>query len=89
MIKIHPIVNENFTLFDYGQYENVILQGPYSYPFTIHLPDWLPQSHLCFNTPEAKKPHILNTFKIRYNLIAAIEKNSEEGIVEVETIGET
>jgi hypothetical protein len=31
----------------------------------------------------------LNTFKIRYNLIAAIEKYSTEGIVEVETIGET
>jgi len=42
VIKIHPIVNENFTLFDYGQYENVILQGPYSYPFTVYLPDWLP-----------------------------------------------
>ena len=55
----------------------------------MHLPDWLPQSHLCFNTPDQKKQHILNTFKIRYNLIATIEKNSEEGIVEVETIGET
>ena len=25
VIKIHPIVNENFTLFDYSGYENVIL----------------------------------------------------------------
>jgi len=28
---------------------------------------------LCFNTPEPKKPNILNTFKVRYNLIAVIE----------------
>jgi len=25
--KIHPIIKERVTLFDYGQYENVILAG--------------------------------------------------------------
>ena len=69
-------VDERFTLFDYTQYDNVILQGQYSYPVTIHLPEWLPQSHLCFNTPDPKKPGVLNTFKIRYDLIAAIERFS-------------
>lgn len=76
-------------MFDYSQYDNIILQGSYSYPFTLYLPDWLPQSHLCFNTPDVKKPHILNTFKIRYDIIAAIEKNSEEGIVETDKQGPT
>lgn len=71
--KIHPIVNQRFVLCDYTEYENMIVEGQYSFPFTLHLPDWLPQSHLCFNTPEPKKPNILNTFKIRYNLIAVIE----------------
>ena len=54
--KIHPIVNQRYCLFDYSQYDNIILEGSYSYPFTVNLPDWLPQSHLCFNTPEPKKP---------------------------------
>jgi hypothetical protein len=76
VLKTHPIINERFTLFDYTQYDNVILQGQYSYPVTIHLPEWLPQSHLCFNTPDPKKPGVLNTFKIRYDLIAAIERFS-------------
>lgn len=89
VIKIHPIVNERFCIFDYSQYENVILRGKYSYPITLHLPDWLPQSHLCFNTPDPKKLHILNTFKIRYNVVAAIEKASAEGIVECEKQGVT
>ena len=69
--KIHPVINEKHILMNYSQYENMILQGSYSYPFTLNLPEWLPQSHLCFNTPDPKKPQILNTFKIRYNLIAA------------------
>lgn len=60
-------------LFDYSQYENIIQEGQYSYPFTLHLPEWLPQSVLCFNTPDPKKPMLLNTLKIRYNLIAVIE----------------
>jgi hypothetical protein len=36
-----------------------------------------------------KKPQILNTFKIRYDLIAAIEKKSTDGIVETEKKGST
>jgi hypothetical protein len=51
----------------------MILEGQYSYPFTLHMPEWLPQSVLCFNTPDPKKPQFLNTLKIRYNLIAVIE----------------
>jgi hypothetical protein len=43
---------------------------------------------LCFNTPEPKKPHILNTFKIRYNIIAAIE-SVDGGIVETKKQGVT
>ena len=53
------------------------MDGMYSFPFTLHLPDWLPQSVLCFNTPNPKKPNLLNTFKIRYNLIAVIEGTEE------------
>lgn len=75
--KIHPIINQRFVLFDYGQYNNMIVEGQYSFPFTLHLPDWLPQSVLCFNTPDPKKPVLLNTFKIRYNLIAVIEGTEE------------
>jgi len=78
-MKIHPIVNERFVLFDYTQYDNVILQGCFSYPITVWLPEWLPQSHLCFNTPDAKKPNIVNSFKVKYELICAIEKFSEVG----------
>lgn len=55
----------------------MIVEGKYSFPFTITLPDWLPQSVLCFNTPDPKKPMFLNTFKIRYNLIAVIEGTAE------------
>jgi hypothetical protein len=86
--KTHPIINERFVLFDYSAYDNVILEGQYSYPITFHIPEWLPQSHLCFNTPEPKKPHILNTFKIRYNIIAAIE-SVDGGIVETKKQGVT
>ena len=87
--KLHPIVHEKFVLFDYSGYENLILEGSYSYPFTIYLPDWLPQSHLCFNTPEVKKPHMLNTLKVRYNIIAAIESSAGDKIVETVKQGVT
>jgi len=87
--KFHPIMSEKYILFDYSGYENLILEGSYSYPFTLHLPEWLPQSHLCFNTPDQKKLHILNTFKIRYNLIAAIESSSGDKIVETVKQGVT
>ena len=40
--KIHPIINQRFVLFDYSQYDNMILEGQYSYPFTLNLPEWLP-----------------------------------------------
>ena len=82
-------MSEKYILFDYSGYENLILEGSYSYPFTLHLPEWLPQSHLCFNTPDQKKLHILNTFKIRYNLIAAIESSSGDKIVETVKQGVT
>ena len=58
---------------EYSEHNNCISEGGWSFPFTINLPEWLPQSHLCFNSPDPKKPNILNTFKVRYNLIAAIE----------------
>jgi hypothetical protein len=54
--KVNSIIEKKIVLFDYEQYENVILEGQYSYPFTVHLPDWLPQSHLCMNTPDSKHP---------------------------------
>ena len=82
--KIHPIINQRFILCDYNEYENVILEGQYSFPFTLHLPEWLPQSCLCFNTPDPKKPHLLNTLKVRYNLIAVIEGTKEAGMDEGE-----
>lgn len=82
-------MTEKFVLFNYDDYNNVILQGSYSYPFSLFLPHWLPQSHLCFNTPDLKKLHILNTFKVRFDVIAAIEQKSKEGIVETEKKGST
>lgn len=92
--KIHPIINEKFTVVDYAAFQNKITGGCYTFPFTFYLPEWIPQSHLCFNQPEAKKPNILNTFKIRYNLIACIESNipdpedpSATTIVECEKVG--
>lgn len=75
--KIHPIINERYPLFNYNEYSNIIQEGQYSYPFTLNLPEWLPQSVLCFNTPDPKKPMLLNTLKIRYNLIAVIEGTPE------------
>ena len=89
MLKAHPILKEHFVLFDYSEYNNVIVPGKYSYPFTLYLPEWLPQSLLCINTPDPKKPGMLNTFKIRYDLIAAIEKHSADAIVETEKQGPT
>jgi len=86
--KTHPIINEKFVLFDYTGYNNQILEGQYSYPVTLNLPNWFPQSQLCFNTPEPKKPQILNTFKIRYNIIAAIESTNGD-IIETEKQGVT
>ena len=64
----------------------MIMDGMYSFPFTLQLPDWLPQSVLCFNTPNPKKPNLLNTFKIRYNLIAVIEGTEEAAKEEVAQI---
>lgn len=61
---------------DYSEYNNMILEGAYSFPFTVHLPDWIPQTHLCFNTPDQKKPHIINSFKIKYDIIAAVESTN-------------
>jgi len=40
--KVHPVVNDKHVLMDYSQYQNVILQGSFSYPFTLNLPEWLP-----------------------------------------------
>jgi hypothetical protein len=77
--KSHPIVDESFVLFEYDQYENIILQGSYSYPFTVYLPEWLPQSHLCFNTPDPKNKKIVDNFKIRYNLTAKIMSSKQDG----------
>jgi hypothetical protein len=56
LLKQYPILTEKTVLFSYEDYNNVILQGSYSYPFSLYLPQWLPQSHLCFNTPDLKKP---------------------------------
>ena len=84
VLKTHPIISEKYVIFNYEEYDNIILQGQFSYPFTLNLPEWLPQSHLCFNTPDVKKPAQLNTFKIRYDLVAAIERKSKEGIVQTE-----
>lgn len=36
--KIHPVINEKWVLMNYSQYENIILQGCYSFPFTLNLP---------------------------------------------------
>ena len=80
--KSHPIIDESFVLFEYDQYENIILQGSYSYPFTVYLPEWLPQSHLCFNTPDAKKDKVINNFKIRYNLSAKIMSTKDGKLVQ-------
>jgi hypothetical protein len=54
--KTFPILSQKHVLFNYDEYDNVILKGQFSYPFTLHLPEWLPQSHLSFNTPDLKKP---------------------------------
>lgn len=90
--KLHPIIKHTEVLCQYADYHNVIPAGQYTFPFTLYLPDWLPQSHLCFDVPDPKKPLILNTFKVRYNLVAAIqsvEKDGKSGIVELPKKGVT
>tara|TARA_B110000285_G_C14651386_1_gene392031 strand:- start:123 stop:515 length:393 start_codon:yes stop_codon:yes gene_type:complete len=49
------IVQENFEIYSYTNYHDVIQHGMWGYPFKLHLPHWLPQSHLCYDTDE-KKP---------------------------------
>lgn len=52
----------------------------FAYPFKIHLPPWLPQSHLCFDTDEKPdKPSgdgkygRLRTLRVQYQLVARVE----------------
>ena len=51
------IIDKTFDVYDYTDYHNCISKGMFAFPFTLHLPDWLPQSHLCYDTNEdSKKP---------------------------------
>ena len=52
----------------------------FGYPFKIHLPPWLPQSHLCYDTEEkpekptnGEKYGRVRTLKIQYQLVARVE----------------
>lgn len=53
--KEHEIVEKKFVLYDYVDFYNVVQAGSYCYPFTLYLPDWLPQSHLCLYSGETLK----------------------------------
>ena len=67
------IIDEKFTIHDLkGDDKMRIHEGDYSYPFTIYLPDWLPQSQLCICMPNPKNPKHINIMKTRYNVIAAV-----------------
>jgi hypothetical protein len=48
----NTIIEKRFTCYDYATYSNTIQKGSYAYPFKIHLPEWLPTSHLCYATDE-------------------------------------
>lgn len=75
---------------NFAESGNVVYQGGYSFPFTFYLPEWLPQSHLCLNLPDIKKPEVFNKFKIFYSFLVYAEKFSEPGqIIECEKQGPT
>ena len=70
------IVNEKFEIYDYENYNDVIEHGMWAYKFKIMLPDWLPQSHLCYDTdekPGKNKYQQLKILKLVYNLTARVE----------------
>jgi hypothetical protein len=77
------IIDKRFTCYDYTHYENTIRKGEYGYPFKIHLPYWLPSSHLCHDTedkigkPSDKggKYGKLSETRVQYQLIARVEGN--------------
>ena len=49
------IIDKKFTCYDYKQYDNTIRKGEFGYPFKLHLPYWLPSSHLCYDPEDAVK----------------------------------
>ena len=94
--KTYPIVDEKFVVISYDAQMNRVLPGQYAFPFSLKLPDWLPQSHLCFNQPNLKRRDILNKFGVRYNLLAALESTemdsedqTQNAVVITEKVGIT
>ena len=77
IMKQNQVIDQWFTQYSYTDYFNVIQGGSYSYPFTITLPAWLPQSSLCINSDETKNKGSaqktkVNQFRVFYDLVACV-----------------
>ena len=49
---VKEIINHQFVQYDYTDFYNVVTHGCWCFPFTLWLPQSLPQSHLLMTTKE-------------------------------------
>jgi sporulation-control protein spo0M len=81
LTKSNVVVSHIFTVYDYTDFYNCVQRGEYVFPFTLKLPECLPQSHLCWTTEEnPEQPQgtngkfgRVNQTKINYTLTARVE----------------
>lgn len=52
VVQTNAIIGHIFSIYDYTDFYHCVEHGMYSYPFSIYLPENLPQSVLCFDTKE-------------------------------------
>lgn len=74
----NTVINRNFKIYDFDDFHNVIMKGCYTFPFTLYLPETLPQTNLCYDTQEDEKKltgpafEMVNTTRVSYTLTAEV-----------------
>mmetsp|Transcript_9356 Transcript_9356/g.14186 ORF Transcript_9356/g.14186 Transcript_9356/m.14186 type:complete len:99 (+) Transcript_9356:251-547(+) len=79
----NTIIDYTFQVYDFAEYYYVMQRGHYSFPFTLYLPEWLPQSSLAFDfkrPSKSKNPvtSALNTYKVHYQIEAYLLATPEQ-----------
>lgn len=85
----NTVILQDFTIYDYTEFYNVITPGEYSFPFTIYLPESLPQTNVCLHSadPENKpsgqngKFGMITEARIEYTITASV-RGLKHAIVE-------
>lgn len=79
-------------VYDYKKQFNCMSHGQYSFPFVVHIPEWVPSSHLSMDSKTPKKSRSVDDvcqLRVFYQLRAAIETDYEGNFYPVEEMETT